>query len=611
MIGNYARICDQARKLETDGNGRLWIRGVELTRAMVNNYRGSELDPDGVMGLEPNKIYRVYRSPEALEAAAKKPETELLPLGNTHDFDLPDAPAKDGRKGAAIYPTYKDGILLADVYVLDQSNIEAIKSKSLNAFSVGYDSHLELRHGFTPDGEEYDIVMTDITPNHLKLTDNPRVKTACITDDDFEEDKHNRDNDGKFSSGGGNTASGDSVIEVKGDELGDYKDIKELREKAETYYKENLAGTSVNNPNIGEIHFSKSGFDKPKSFSADERKLKVVPHLPEIIKRGDIVKEESDRKNRFNVKGWTLLSAQVKVAGKEETVFVNVRQDTNGNWYYDHVIDKKKHSDDPIRVTIPAGRSEKSAEPTNQVGGASLSDSVDDRGYEVNIFFLDKENSKTEPTKPTKPTNQTKKDVSMKLKDAIWKKLLIKKGLKDEDLKEIEKAVEKEAEVADADYFSRFQAALKVAFPDRGEEEIKSIMDAISGVISDIEAEDKGVEDANKGDAAPEVEKEIAGEDKVDTEEIKKQIMDDLRSQKEAQESVEKVFGKISVKDDSAESWYKAGCKMFGIKLKDDASCAEARIAFETAAQFKGKDGKTAKVADDGAKEAVLSDFIK
>ena len=104
----------------------------------------------------------------------------------------------------------------------------------------------------------------------------------------FEEAEHPRDEAGRFTDkgAGSDTATGTSTpssekqIEIKGDELGKYKDIKELRQKAVDYYRKNLSGTYVNHNKIGKIIFTLSGYKKPISFSADKRKLLLFPYLP-------------------------------------------------------------------------------------------------------------------------------------------------------------------------------------------------------------------------------------------------------------------------------------------------------------------------------------------
>ena len=202
---------------------------------------------------------------------------------------------------------------------------------------------------------------------------------AKVANADFKETDHPRDNDGKFTSEGGSGGSksntSDKPIEVKGTELGTYTDIKELRQKAIDYYEKHLANTEVENPELGKILFSKNGFKKPISFSADERKLKLFPYLPEIIKNGKLAEDNTDKHNRSNVLNFYTLKSKINIDGKDEIVRISIRKDNNGKLYYDHVIQNNRG----FRKT-PSG---------NKSGGpeTSMSNSINDENYIVNMFF--------------------------------------------------------------------------------------------------------------------------------------------------------------------------------------------------------------------------------
>ncbi len=200
------------------------------------------------------------------------------------------------------------------------------------------------------------------------------VEFKQLSNQDFKEAEHPRDNTGKFTDKGN--------ITIKGDELGEYKDTKELRQKAVDYYKKNLAGTYVNHNKIGKIIFTLSGYKKPISFSADKRKLLLFPYLPEIIKNGVIDKEEKDNKGRADF-SWVILKSKIKLGikeeeekgegEKEEVVRVNIRKDDDGNLYYDHVINKN-----------PSGSA-------YNVSQSQISNSIiKNDEYIVNLFIKDK-----------------------------------------------------------------------------------------------------------------------------------------------------------------------------------------------------------------------------
>lgn len=152
---------------------------------------------------------------------------------------------------------------------------------------------------------------------------------------------------GQFTSGGdsGFNKPGDKgssgKISVRGNELAGFGTTGDaLRTAAVDYYKKNLAGTTVKHHELGDVLFSQSGYKKPVSFSADERKLRLFPFLPEIIKTGKVVQTEKDRYNRPQVDGWVVLESKITYKGEDTSVRVNLRKDSNGRLYYDHVISK-------------------------------------------------------------------------------------------------------------------------------------------------------------------------------------------------------------------------------------------------------------------------------
>lgn len=503
---NYTTITDQARRVWTDDNGWLRIEGVELTRETVNKYLGKELDPDGVQGLEPEKVYNVYRSPEALDGAID--EFTTIDVSNEHDMDEPDKHivSKGSVASAEIKLDNGQKVVQGDVVIKDKPNIEAVAKKVLNAFSVGYKSVLDFVAGTTPWGEPYDVKIVKIIPNHLKLTNNPRVKTATITDEDFnkkenkmnikdfDESKINRDGDGKFSSGGGGASS-----------------------------------QSASSNSNSKSNSSSGNASSPKSKDYEEKYNKIQSIAMELAGTND--------KN----------DAKVKKFVENFMRFLPKSSETKDDSFRKFDILAKKDNNKNIH----------------------------------NI-----------------------KDTNMKLSKimAILKK---KTSLKDEEIQELEK------EMTDADYASRFRAALQEAGVE--EEMVEKLMTAINPIIEDIKAEDAEVEKATASEGmeegaekpvtdidvevdpnAPVVEpkKEIEdAEGALDIETIRKEARaaaeQYFKELSAAKEEVKDCFGNIKVADDATpKDWYRTGCKAFGLKvesIKDE----DLKVAFQTAKQVR------------------------
>lgn len=195
------------------------------------------------------------------------------------------------------------------------------------------------------------------------------TRTCTIRiNNEFTESEHPRDADGKFAEKG--------TITVRGNELAGFGvSGTELRAAAVDYYKKHLAGTSVKHPELGEILFSQGGYKKPISFSADERKLKLFPFLPDVIKNGQVLQTQTDRRERNNVSAFYTLKCPVKIEKNTEIVRITIRKDSNGKLYYDHVINNPLANSDRL----------------NKSGLAKgFNNSVSQESWIVNIF-LDKE----------------------------------------------------------------------------------------------------------------------------------------------------------------------------------------------------------------------------
>ncbi len=208
------------------------------------------------------------------------------------------------------------------------------------------------------------------------------TRTTAMTNDAEFERKHPRDKDGRFGSGG---------ITVRGNELGGHNMTREeLRAAAVDYYKKNLAGTSVKHPELGEVHFSMGGYKKPISFSADERKLKLFPFLPDIIKQGEVIESKEDTHHRVNVTDFYTIKCPIQINGKEENVRLSIRKDNMGKLYYDHVISKPLANSDRLNESgLAKGNSYSGKTPArNKSGGSKIDNtSIVDGEFVVNIFF--------------------------------------------------------------------------------------------------------------------------------------------------------------------------------------------------------------------------------
>lgn len=114
----------------------------------------------------------------------------------------------------------------------------------------------------------------------------------------------------------------------------------ELRLAARAFYAETLRGTEVESAALGRpVRFTKNGLGKAIAFSADTRKLRVFPALPEMVASGRLVDSRPSRNTEAtNRTVFHTLEARVALGDAVNDVRIVVREDANGDIYYDHVV---------------------------------------------------------------------------------------------------------------------------------------------------------------------------------------------------------------------------------------------------------------------------------
>lgn len=165
----------------------------------------------------------------------------------------------------------------------------------------------------------------------------------------FEEDKHPRDKSGRFGKGSGKSgdergASSGAEISLTGKELGSYRDVKELRQKAVDYYKEHLQGKPAHRDDIGEIRFSRKGRGETFSFSVNPDKLLIIPALRDIIEKGKLGREEAlNHPRKDGIVAFIPVTKTVNLKGRPQEVEVLLGKDRKGNLYYDMFLEQRKN----------------------------------------------------------------------------------------------------------------------------------------------------------------------------------------------------------------------------------------------------------------------------
>lgn len=177
-----------------------------------------------------------------------------------------------------------------------------------------------------------------LTQSHIERIN--RLWLAMSFDSkEWDESKHPRAANGQFGKGSNSATKQNASLNIptiKGNELGAYKDIKELRANARLYAMEHFAGKKFTNTETGnEISVSMGGV-KHTIVGANEELIKTIPAIPELINSASLLETRADKRNDPNVKAIEIYQGKISVMGSEKEVIITVKHHLDGRRYYDH-----------------------------------------------------------------------------------------------------------------------------------------------------------------------------------------------------------------------------------------------------------------------------------
>lgn len=163
-----------------DMDGRLHVETTNISKANVCPYLGSEIPNAAELGLDPSKIYYLYRDRAELEASA--PTYENVPLMMRHVVVNANDPQKFLVVGTVSNVRYVHPYLKASLAVWDAEAIKLIESGDRSQLSCGYRYVCDLSPG-TIDGVAYSGIMRSIVANHVALVETGRAGPDVLVSD--------------------------------------------------------------------------------------------------------------------------------------------------------------------------------------------------------------------------------------------------------------------------------------------------------------------------------------------------------------------------------------------------------------------------------------------
>jgi hypothetical protein len=130
-------------------------------------------------------------------------------------------------------------------------------------------------------------------------------------------------------------ASEPIAVTLTGTELGEHASFPELREAAYRYYEDNLVkpGIKVHNEDTGaDIEFSSVGLRRSTRGGADL--LRLIPALPDMLRKARWLGSEPDRRGRRNIKAMHVYASAAEIDGRRLDVILHVREQDDGTFHY-------------------------------------------------------------------------------------------------------------------------------------------------------------------------------------------------------------------------------------------------------------------------------------
>lgn len=176
---NRLALDRSARRIDADG--RLHVDRSRITKANICPYYGQEIPGFEVLGLDAQRVYRLYRDPVELERAADT--FARLPILSKHVPVNVTEPQKElvvGAIGSAI--KFEPPYLVADICVWDAPAIAGIETDTVRELSCSY-RYVAVMEPGEVDGQPYDGRMTEIQGNHLALVEVGRAGSDVVVAD--------------------------------------------------------------------------------------------------------------------------------------------------------------------------------------------------------------------------------------------------------------------------------------------------------------------------------------------------------------------------------------------------------------------------------------------
>ena len=164
-----------------DENGFMHVDSCHVTKEQVVKYYGREIPGWRELGLDPERLYSVYRPGDEIEKAAAT--FDGLPLQLQHHIDSADEPQTEFRVGSISRPVWRAPYLDCDLHITNGAAISAVEHGDFKEISAAYLYEPVVESGEF-DGTPYEIVMRNLRGNHVALVPKGRAGADVVVADE-------------------------------------------------------------------------------------------------------------------------------------------------------------------------------------------------------------------------------------------------------------------------------------------------------------------------------------------------------------------------------------------------------------------------------------------
>lgn len=146
---------------------------ARIARTGTQEYFGYELPQNGGMKIDPEKVYKIYRSAAEVFNDKTLQSFEHKPVTNEHPFDVGGTLDATTATQKLVGVTGENAKKVGDeleikLTLFDAKTIEDVESGKIG-LSAGYEAELKMVPGVTDEGEEFDGSLSKILGNHVAV----------------------------------------------------------------------------------------------------------------------------------------------------------------------------------------------------------------------------------------------------------------------------------------------------------------------------------------------------------------------------------------------------------------------------------------------------------